>query len=54
MSADPASGLWYTLAAAQADAMGLTDSAVTYAERAQGFPLGSEERALLEGILGTL
>jgi len=32
--ADPASGLWYTLAAAQADALGLSEEAAAWAEKA--------------------
>lgn len=48
--ADPASGLWYTLAAAQADALGLTEEAATWAEKALQLDPGPDERALLEGI----
>ncbi|MBW6469206.1 MAG: O-antigen ligase family protein [Coriobacteriia bacterium] len=52
MRADPASGIWYTLAAAQADALGRHESSADYAERALGFALTPEDRVYLEGLAG--
>jgi hypothetical protein len=42
--------LWYTLAAAQADAMGLSDEAAAYALLALALDQGPRERALLEEL----
>jgi len=48
---DPASGLWFTLAAAQADALGLAEESARYAQRALQFELNTEDRTYLEGLL---
>ncbi len=48
---DPASGLWFTLAAAQADALGLAEESADYAQRALHYELTAEDHAYLEGLL---
>lgn len=49
--ADPASALWPTVAALQADALGKRRERDAYARRALALGVAPEERALLEGLM---
>jgi hypothetical protein len=51
-TADPASGLWYTFAAIEADRLALTDKAAEYAQRALAFPMDVETRAQVKRLAG--
>jgi O-antigen ligase len=50
--ADPASGLWYSVAAHDANVIGLSGNAATWATRALVFPVDDATRALLVRIQG--
>lgn len=48
--ADPASGLWYYLAAAEADIAGMSAAVVTYSTKVLDYPLPEEARTWLEDL----
>jgi antitoxin (DNA-binding transcriptional repressor) of toxin-antitoxin stability system/uncharacterized membrane protein YvlD (DUF360 family) len=51
--ADPASGIWYTLLAYDAERRGMTETAARYARRALEFPQDEATRARLTAIAGS-